>query len=551
MINDKNTFLISLLAWVIISLIFIRGIPTSGNEIPAHPKKKIIVGGDFDYKPFTWLDDNGKAKGFDVDVMKYIAEKYNWELEFRFTQWNKALENLNKGEVDVLISILYTEQRDTMYDFTIPYNEDYYGIFVRKNSEVKEISDLSQKQIIALEGDASVTRFINPMALFRNTTLVNSLPGAINLLSEGEGDAVLAPYSIGMEAIEDLRIRNVKVVGPSIMPILYRFAVKEGDSQLLSLLNDGIDHVKVSGKKEELLEKWDFHKRNEVSVEKVIRYVGIGLIPLIFIITLLVLWTKTLRRSVAEQTQILQEKTAKLEELNATKDKLFSVIAHDLKSPFNSILGLSELLLNNSYNYDTARSKKLLRYIHSSAKNTLSLTENLLSWAKSQTGQMKFEPKPIRLKEVVDEVIGIVDTSAKVKDITVDYTQISNIYVYAEINMLKSILYNLISNAIKFSHANEKVSISARTEENKVEIIVSDNGVGMNDETKRNLFHIESGSTRGTANEDGSGLGLILCKEFVEKHGGKIWVESEMGNGSNFYFSIPLTEKSYKQLCSN
>ncbi len=549
MINDKNTFLISLLAWVILSLIFIRSIPAFGNEIANHPKKKIIVGGDFDYKPFTWLDDNGEAKGFDVDVIKYIAEKYNWELEFRFTQWNKALENLDKGEVDVLISILYTEQRDTMYDFTIPYNEDYYGIFVRKNSEVKEISDLSQKQIIALEGDASVTRFINPMALFRNTTLVNSLPEAINLLSEGEGDAVLAPYSIGMEAIEDLRIRNVKVVGPSIMPILYRFAVKKGDSQLLSLLNEGIDQVKVSGKKEELLGRWNFHKRDEVSMNKVIRYVGIGLIPLIFIITLLVLWTKTLRRSVEAQTQTLQEKTVKLEELNATKDKLFSVIAHDLKSPFNSILGLSELLLDS--NHDTAKSKKLLRYIHSSAKNTLSLTENLLSWAKSQTGQMKFEPKQIRLKEVVDEVIGIVDTSAKVKDISVDYAQMPDVYVYAEINMLKSILYNLISNAIKFSHANEKVSISGKTEENKIEIIVSDNGVGMNDETKRNLFHIESGSARGTANEGGSGLGLILCKEFVEKHGGKIWVESEMGNGSNFYFSIPLTEKSYNQLYSN
>ncbi|MFO8067231.1 MAG: transporter substrate-binding domain-containing protein [Bacteroidales bacterium] len=548
MTYGKNTFLISLLTWVIFSLVSIASIPTPGSDIPANPKEKIIVGGDFDYKPFTWLDDNGEAKGFDVDVIKYIAEKYNWELEFRFTQWNKALENLDKGEVDILISILYTEQRDTIYDFTIPYNEDYYGIFVRKDSEVKDISDLSQKQIIALEGDASVTRFINPMALFRNTTLVNSLPEAINLLSEGEGDAVLAPYSIGMEAIEDLRIRNVKVVGPSIMPILYRFAVKKGDSQLLSLLNEGIDQVKVSGKKKELLGRWDFHKRNEVSVEKVIRYVGIGLIPLILIIALLFLWTKTLRRSVAEQTQTLQEKTTKLEELNATKDKLFSVIAHDLKSPFNSILGLSELLLNDNYNNDSTRSKKLLRYIHSSAKNTLSLTENLLSWAKSQTGQMKFVPKQIRLKEVVDEVIGIVDTSAKVKDISVDYTQMPDIYVYAEINMLKSILYNLISNAIKFSHANEKVRISGKTEENKVEIIISDKGVGMSVETKRNLFHIDSGSTRGTANEDGSGLGLILCKEFVEKHGGNIWVESEIGSGSHFYFTIPLNQKIYNQL---
>ena len=539
MINDKNSSLISLLLLVILSLVFIRSIPAFGNDIPAYPKEKIIVGGDFDYKPYTWLDEDGEAKGFDVDVIKYIAGKNNWELEFRFTDWDKALENLDKGDVDVLLSVLYTEQRNTIYDFTIPYNEDYYEIFIREDSEVKEISDLAQKQIIALEGDASITKFINPLAFGRNTTMVNSLPEAVRLLSEGKGDAVLAPYTIGMEAIEDLRIRNVKTVGHSIMPILYRFAVKKGDAQLLSLLNEGIDDVKVSGKKEELLKKWNFHRRNEVSLKKVIRYVGIGLIPLILTIALLILWTKTLRRSVAEQTRILQEKTEKLEELNATKDKLFSVIAHDLKSPFNSILGLSELLLHSSNNYDNAKSKKLLKCIHSSAKNTLSLTENLLSWAKSQTGQMKFEPKQLRLKEAVDEAVNIVDTSATIKDISVDYTQVPDLYVCADLNMLKSILCNLFSNAIKFSHANGKVRVSATTEENHIEIIISDNGVGMNDETKRKLFHIDAGSTRGTADEDGSGLGLILCKEFVEKHGGNIWVESEMGHGSHFYFTIP------------
>jgi signal transduction histidine kinase len=510
------------------------------NDKPESLKEKIIVGGDFDYKPFTYLDDNGRAKGFDVDIIKSIASKYNLELEFRFTEWDQALKNLEQGEVDMLLSVLYTEPRDSVFDYTIPYNEDYYGIFVRRDSEIKEISDLSNQQIITLEGDASVTRFIRPMALLINTTLVKSLPKAIRLLSRGKGDAVLAPYSIGMEAIEDLQIRNVKVTGPSIMPILYRFAVKEEDAQLLSLLNDGIDHVKVSGKKEELNEKWDLHKRNEVSLKKVIRYVGIGLIPLLFAILLLTFWTKTLRRSVAKQTQILQEKTKRLEELNATKDKLFSVIAHDLKSPFNSILGLSELLLNDKSNYDTARSKKLLGYIHSSAKNTLTLTDNLLNWAKSQTGQMQFEPEPVRLKEIVDEVIGIVDASAKFKNIPVDHTQIPDIEVHADRNMLKTILYNLIANAIKFTHTNGRVDILAKTKEDQVKVVVSDNGMGMDEETKSKLFHIDSGSARGTADEKGSGLGLLLCKEFVEKHGGDVGVESELGIGSRFCFTIPF-----------
>jgi signal transduction histidine kinase len=506
-------------------------------------RDKIVVGGDFDYKPFTYLDDHGQAKGFDVDVIKSIADQYNWDLEFRFTPWDRALKNLQKGEVDVLLSVLYTEQRDTMYDYTIPYNEDYYGIFVRENSDIDEISDLSEKQIITLKGDASVTRFIKPMALLTNTTLVESLPEAIQLLSEGEGNAVLAPYLIGMEAIEDLQVGNVQVVGPSIMPILYRFAVKKGNSRLLSLLNDGIDQVKVAGKREQLVEKWDLNRPNEVSLEKVIRYVEIGLIPILLTIAFLILWTKSLRKSVARKTQVLQEKTQRLEELNATKDKLFSVIAHDLKSPFNSILGLSEILLNDHGQHDPGRSKNLVRYIHTSAKNTLILTENLLNWAKSQTGQMQFEPEPIQLNEVVDEVAGIVDASAKYKDIDIGYDSMSDIAMYADRNMLKSVLYNLISNAIKFSHEYGKVEISAEYLTERVQVTVSDQGVGIDEETKRKLFQIDSGSAKGTANEEGSGLGLILCKEFVEKHGGQIWVDSVFGEGSRFYFTIPLSRE--------
>jgi len=502
-------------------------------------KQKIIVGGDYDYKPYTYLDKDGKAKGFDVDLIKSIANQYDLDLEFKFTAWDQALKNLQEGKVDLLLSVLYTDSRDTLYDYTIPYNEDYYGIFVRKDSDVSDISDLSEKQIITLEGDASVSGFIKPMALLTNTTLVESLPDAIQLLSEGEGDAVLSPYSIGMEAIEDLQIENVQVVGPSIMPILYRFAVKKGDSQLLSLLNDGIDQVKVSGEKEKLIQKWDIPKRNEVSMERVIHYVGIGLIPILLTIALLILWTKSLRRSVAKNTQVLQEKTEKLEELNATKDKLFSVIAHDLRSPFNSILGLSELMLINITHYSDSHSKKMIRQIHNSAKNTLTLTENLLSWAQSQTGQLKFQPEPVRLKKTVDEVVGVTESSAKAKMTSLDYSKVPDIEIHADENMLKSIFYNLISNAIKFSHTQGKVEISAEMKGKQVMVIVSDNGVGMEEETKRKLFQIDSGSARGTANEKGSGLGLLLCKEFVEKHGGEIWAESELGKGSRFYFTIP------------
>ncbi len=505
--------------------------------------KKIIVGGDFDYKPYTFLDSNGKAKGFDVDIIKYIAQRHDFLLEFQFTKWNEALENLENGKVDVLLGILYTEQRDSLYDFTIPLSEEYYGIFVREDCSVKKISDLSNKQIIALKGDASIERFIKPMGFYENTELVNSLPKAIQLLSSGECQVVLSPYSIGMEIIESSGIKNIKVADPPILPSLYRFAVREGDTDFLSLLNDEIDNIKGTGKIKEFREKWHFHTRKEISVIKVLNYIAIGLVPVLLTILLLILWSRSLKKKVKQKTRVLHQKTTSLEKLNDTKDKLFSIIAHDLKSPFNSILGLSDLLIENSPIYDTSNVEYLSKNINSTAKNTLNLIENLLCWAQSQTNQIKYDPEAIDLEKNISQAVIFFNAPASVKNISLNHIRDYETIVYADRIMLKLILHNLISNAIKFTHSNGKIDIYTLHGEGEVEITISDNGTGMNEATRNNLFETKTNlSSKGTSNEDGTGLGLILCKEFVEKNGGKIRVESELGKGSDFTFTIPLFE---------
>ncbi len=512
-----------------------------GNRNDRQEKQTIIVGGDYDYKPFTFLDVKGVARGMDVDLLKLIAAEYDLELEFRFTQWETALQNLEEGRVDLLLSTLYTEERDSSYDFTIPYNEDYYVIFVPRDSDIEQLSDLSDKHIMALKGDASITRFIKPMGLFSNTTMVNSLPDAILQLSEGACDAVLSPYSIGTEVIEANDITNLDHVGPSIFPILYRFSVKEGNAELLSILNDGIDLMKASGKIDHLLKEWDFHKRREVSRAKVIRIIGIVLIPVIVIIILLVLWTRILRRHVRKQTQVLQEKTVKLEELNKTKDRLFSIIAHDLKSPFNSILGLSEMILIND-NMDHGKQRNLLNYIYQAAKNTLHLLENLLSWAKTQTGQVLFNPEQISLQTELIETKDILEASAKLKNIAIEVECPVDLTLFADRNMLKTIFHNLISNAVKFTPLNRSVKVLAKAEDKTCTIAVTDKGTGMTREVLEGLFKMDSHVTRGgTEGEEGSGLGLILCKEFVDYHGGEIWAESVLHKGSTFYVTLPLS----------
>jgi PAS domain S-box-containing protein len=237
-----------------------------------------------------------------------------------------------------------------------------------------------------------------------------------------------------------------------------------------------------------------------------------------------------------------------LKESNASKDRFFSIIAHDLRSPFNNILGLTELLIEDTNDFQIADYKKYVGLINSSAKNTLVLLDNLLNWAKLQTDRISFNPEKLVFSSICQEVFKISQTSAKNKNIILDYSETEEIIVLADRNMIKTILRNLISNAIKFTNRNGKIDVSALQNAKFIEIAVSDNGVGMDEETQNKLFRLESNESRlGTANEKGTGLGLVLCKDFVEKHGGEIWVESKLGKGSVFEFKLPKNKLNERE----
>lgn len=240
----------------------------------------------------------------------------------------------------------------------------------------------------------------------------------------------------------------------------------------------------------------------------------------------------------AEQNLKINEQA--LQHLNATKDKLFSIIAHDLRSPFNSILGYSQYLRENIRKLEVEESEKCLDIINSSAHSTLTLLVNLLSWAKNQTGQTSYNPEKIRLHNIVNEVVDFSGSSAKIKNIMLDHNISNEITIYADRNMLKTIFQNLISNAVKFTNPDGMINISALPYSEHVEITVSDTGVGIAKSAIKNLFTLETNASTGTLNETGSGLGLVICREFVEKQGGKIWVESKVGKGSRFKFTLPL-----------
>lgn len=241
-----------------------------------------------------------------------------------------------------------------------------------------------------------------------------------------------------------------------------------------------------------------------------------------------------------KKTEIsLKKSEERLKELNSTKDKLFSIIAHDLRSPFDNIIGLTELILDNSIDYE--ESKKYIKILNTNAKNTLILLDNLLNWAKSQTGQLSYKPEKLLLSNVIKEIIALNILHADNKSIAINYSPSEEIIVFADENMLRTVLRNLISNAIKFTNINGTINILTTLKGNFAEVTISDNGIGMNENKRKLLFKIISNqTTQGTANENGSGLGLVLCKEFVQKNKGEIVVESKEGKGSTFKFTLPL-----------
>jgi len=246
---------------------------------------------------------------------------------------------------------------------------------------------------------------------------------------------------------------------------------------------------------------------------------------------------------------IEEKRTAELAELNASKDKFFSIVSHDLRTPFNGLIGHSQLLLMELEEPSGANLVELAESIYDSAQNGYRLLDNLLMWALIQRGVMEPQPEPFTLDSVVQCAVDLLKDSAVQKQISLANNVRAGLMVYADINMVQTVLRNLISNAIKFTPRGGKIIISAQQmpkigqdcKHDCVELSVSDTGVGILEAEIEKIFQIDTcHSTEGTAKEQGSGLGMILCQEMVSSFGGEIWIESKPGQGTKVTFTMPV-----------
>jgi signal transduction histidine kinase/Tfp pilus assembly protein PilF len=245
----------------------------------------------------------------------------------------------------------------------------------------------------------------------------------------------------------------------------------------------------------------------------------------------------TLRKQKNELEALANE----LQRLNKDKDRFITILGHDLKSPFNALLGLTEVLADDIKNIDTKDIEEIAKELNKTARNTYNLLEDILLWARVQSGKIPFKPEKLNFNDMANDIIEFMRPAANSKNITINHSEVANINIYGDPDMVKTVLRNLVSNSIKFTGNNGLINIKSYRSDSELIISVIDNGIGITPENLTKLFkNSEVITTKGTDNETGTGLGLLLCKEFIETHGGKIWVESELGKGSEFKFTLPF-----------
>lgn len=262
---------------------------------------------------------------------------------------------------------------------------------------------------------------------------------------------------------------------------------------------------------------------------------------LVLSVCVIFIFAHSLKKNFLRENEIIKKQEQEIRKISRTKDKLFSIISHDLRDPFNSIIGLSDLMADETEDISLEEMRKYAGLINRTAENAFRLLINLLNWSRLNQGNIPFQPQNVHLLPIVNDCIDIVKDISDKKEISVSTEIDEELKVNADLNMIQVILRNLLSNAIKFTNQGGVVKVFASiTSGNKVKISVTDSGVGMSQDIINNLFEIDKEVLRaGTDGEAGTGLGLLLCKGFVDIHDCEIWVESNESTGSSFYFTMP------------
>ena len=407
-------------------------------------------------------------------------------------------------------------------DIELAHYESFFNPIYNENNEIIGATGLARNISARKQAEEAI---LNSKQQYDN--LVSKIPVGVYILkTKPDGNFALEYVSPRMAEILDLSAESLLTDKETIFK-----AIHPDDL-------DGFTRLNQEG----IFAKRPFDWKGRVIVKGEVRWLHITSLPE-QLESGDILWhglIVDITRQMQNEAEI-QLKNEELINLNATKDKFFSIIAHDLRSPFNSFLGLTEIMAEELPNLTMSQLQEMAAGMNKSATNLFRLLENLLNWSQIQKGTIPFNPEEVQIGIVIGESIEMIQEQAKYKNVKINTDIPDGLVVFADSNMLQTVIRNLISNAIKYTNKGGRISLSVEaTNDQNIVTAIQDTGIGMTAKMVDKLFRIDTNANRkGTDGEPSTGLGLLLCKEFVEKHGGKIWVESSEGKGSAFNFTLP------------
>lgn len=482
----------------------------------------------------------------DISIKKYtIILMAIWFISILFATYNSISKSEQHYQENLELVANISYEKDILYRKWVSMHGGVYVPITKTFRPNPYLTFVEDRDIVTNKGD-SLT-LVNPAYMTRQVyTLGKDSYGAVGHLSslnpinpfntpnESEREALLR-FQSGDSIFESSDTINEEIFYTHVRPFKTEVnclkchahqGYKEGD--IRGAIFSAVPTMKfMQIKKEEI----------KSSVVNLLFIWLIGAISILFVMRSL--WKQMASRKIAEKK--LVHSNAELLQLNADKDLFISILGHDLKSPFHNLLGLCKLLVKNIPENNREKIEKIAININRSANSSYSLLSDLLNWTKIQQGVMPFEPQNLKLRDICLSAVEFLKSDANEKAIAIRHNYSVLLSVYADSIMLETVLRNLVSNSIKFTNNGGTININAEQIGDAISISVSDNGVGIPPENISKLFGISDIiSTKGTAQETGTGMGLLICKESVKKHGGKIWVESEVGKGSIFRFTIPF-----------